>query len=131
MLTGTCHCGEVTWTLDHIPNATTSCNCSLCRRYGTLWVHGFYGHEINTVGKTSIYRRKVEGRDDFHFCSTCKCLTHYVAGTANEDGRHLSAVNLRLADPEAISDITIDHFDGFESCKVVQRNQRKISDIWF
>jgi hypothetical protein len=78
-----------------------------------------------------VYRRDDDGRDDFHFCCTCNCLTHYIAGKANEDGLHLSAVNLRMSDPEAISEVSIDHFDGFESCKAVPPNQERIGDLWF
>ena len=34
-----CHCGAVAITLPHAPSVVVECNCSLCRRYGVLWVY--------------------------------------------------------------------------------------------
>jgi hypothetical protein len=40
MLTGSCHCGAIKVKVASKPRQLTSCNCSICRRYGTLW--GYY-----------------------------------------------------------------------------------------
>ena len=37
MLTATCHCGAVRVDVPRRPRSLTNCNCSVCRRYGTLW----------------------------------------------------------------------------------------------
>jgi hypothetical protein len=42
---GTCHCGNVTWTLDTPPESVTACNCTICRRYGALWAYGYIRHD--------------------------------------------------------------------------------------
>ena len=39
MLTATCHCGAVRIEVPAAPATTTDCNCSICRRYGTLWAY--------------------------------------------------------------------------------------------
>ena len=39
MLTATCHCGAVKVQVPRKPRSLTSCNCSICRRYGTLWAY--------------------------------------------------------------------------------------------
>ena len=39
MLTATCHCGAVGVDVPRRPRRLTSCNCSICRRYGTLWAY--------------------------------------------------------------------------------------------
>ena len=39
MLTATCHCGAVRVDVPRKPRRLTSCNCSICRRYGTLWAY--------------------------------------------------------------------------------------------
>ena len=39
MITTTCHCGAVQIGIARAPEMLTNCNCSICRRYGTLWAY--------------------------------------------------------------------------------------------
>lgn len=128
---GKCHCGRVSWTLDTPPDSVTACNCTICRRYGVLWAYGHIGHDIHTDGESRTYRRTDGGAIDFHFCGTCGCVTHYVATRAGTDGRHWTAVNLRLTDPSPIADLPIDHFDGHDSFDDLPRDGRTVRDMWF
>ena len=128
---GTCHCGGVAWTLDTEPESVTACNCTICRRYGVLWAYGYIGHDIHTSGETKTYRRADGGAIDFHFYPGCGCVTHYVATKGGEDGRHWTAVNLRLTDPGPIADLPIDHFDGFDTFDDLPRDGRTVRDMWF
>ncbi|TIP12336.1 MAG: GFA family protein, partial [Mesorhizobium sp.] len=57
MLKGTCHCGAAHWTLEGDPGSITACNCTLCRRYGTLWAYDYVDERIRIAGPTSSYRR--------------------------------------------------------------------------
>jgi hypothetical protein len=41
------------------------------------------------------------------------------------------AVNLRLAPPEAVADLPIDHFDGLGTFEDLPRDGRCIRDLWF
>ncbi|MGB3472144.1 MAG: hypothetical protein WBA51_15110, partial [Erythrobacter sp.] len=61
----------------------------------------------------------------------CGCVTHYVAARAGTDGRHWTAVNLRLTDPAPIADLPIDHFDGHDSFDDLPRDGRTVRDMWF
>jgi len=128
---GTCHCGGVTWTLDAPPASATACNCTLCRRYGALWAYGHIGHDIRSSGETATYRRADGGAIDFHFCPRCGCVTHYVATRADEQGRHWTGVNLRLAEPGQVAHLPIDHFDGLDSFDDLPRDGRCVADLWF
>ena len=40
-------------------------------------------------------------------------------------------MNVRLAEPEAVADIPIDHFDGFDTFEDLPRDGRKVSDYWY
>ncbi|MEL7013227.1 MAG: GFA family protein [Pseudomonadota bacterium] len=131
MLEGSCHCGAISWRLDTSPESVTACNCTICRRYGVLWAYGHIDHDIHTTGATRTYRRADGGAIDFHFCGRCGCVTHYVATCAGEDGRHWTAVNLRLSDPEQIADLPIDHFDGLDTFDDLPRDERCVKDMWF
>ena len=131
MLEGKCHCGSVSWRLATAPDSATACNCTVCRRYGSLWAYGYIGHDIHASEGTATYRRADGGAIDFHFCSHCGCLTHYIATTASEDGRHWTAVNLRMTEPGPIADFPIDHFDGHQNFEDLPRDGRSVRDLWF
>jgi hypothetical protein len=128
---GICHCGRVTWTLNTHPESVTACNCTICRRYGVLWAYGYIGHDIHSSGETTTYRRADGGAIDFHFCPNCGCVTHYVAVKSEKDGRHWTAVNVRLTEPELVANLPIDHFDGLNAFADLPRDDRRVADMWF
>ena len=39
--------------------------------------------------------------------------------------------NLRLAEPEAVAQIPIDHFDGLDTFDDLPRDGRCVADYWF
>jgi len=129
-LRGSCHCGNVVWTLSAVPEAVTACNCTICRRYGALWAYGYIGHDITVAGDATTYRRRDGGAVDFHFCPKCGCVTHYVATKPSDDGRLWTAVNLRLSEFEPISSLPIDHFDGLDTFDDLPRAGRSVADLW-
>jgi hypothetical protein len=57
MLEGSCLCGRVSWRFDAVPDGTTACNCTACRRYGVLWNYGHEGEDVHVVGDTASYTR--------------------------------------------------------------------------
>jgi hypothetical protein len=48
-----------------------------------------------------------------------------------KDGRRRLAVNVRLAEPETVADIPIDHFDGLHSFEDLPRDGKRVADYWF
>lgn len=133
MLTGTCHCGALTWTLEGDPGSITACNCTLCRRYGALWAYDYEGERIRISGPSSIYTRpgKADPALEIHFCPTCGCVLCWRGLRLDKDGRRRIAVNIRLAPPEAVSDLRIDHFDGLDSFEDLPGDGRCVRDMWF
>lgn len=129
MINGSCHCGNVTWQFKGMPEGATACNCTICRRYGTLWAYDFENELIEVVGSTKVY---IRGKAiEFHFCPTCACVTHWRAQHLESDGRRRIAVNLRLTEPEPIAKIPIDHFDGLNTFDDLPRDGRCVEDYWF
>ena len=126
----TCHCGRVRWGLNGEPDGATACNCTVCRRYGVLWIYGYEGQEITVSGQTKAYWRN-KRHLDFNFCPECGCVASWTASHRGEDGRRRITVNVRLAEPEAVADIPIDHFDGLDTFEDLPRDGRKVSDYWF
>jgi hypothetical protein len=106
---GNCHCGAVHWRFNGTPESATTCNCSVCRRWGALWAYGFFDEAITVTGATQIYmwdRKSIE----FHFCALCACIVSWRAATSGADGRRFGAINLRLvSDPAAVQAIPLVH----------------------
>lgn len=129
MIQGSCHCGSVHWRFDGQPEGATACNCTVCRRYGTLWAYDWVDEGIHVTGPTKPYVRGTEV--EFHFCPHCGCVAFWRARKAHDDGRRRIAVNLRLAEPDTVAHIPIDHFDGLDTFEDLPRDGRCVSDYWF
>ena len=129
MIKGSCHCGAVEWQYESEPEGATACNCTVCRRYGALWIYAYEGEGIKVSGKTQYYVRGAA--IEFHFCPVCGCIVSWRGRRVGEDGRRRTAVNVRLAEPEAVASIPIDHFDGLDTFKDLPRDGRCVGDYWF
>ncbi|MEK7431628.1 MAG: aldehyde-activating protein [Cyanobacteriota bacterium] len=113
-----CHCGNVKISVNEKPETLTSCNCSLCHRYGSLW--GYYKPEEVLIKfekeKTNFYiwgDKCIES----HHCTKCGCLTHYTT-TEKVDPPKIG-VNFRMADLTEIQDIRIRKLDGRDTWKFI------------
>jgi hypothetical protein len=130
MIDGKCACGAVTWRFDGVPEWATACNCTVCRRYGTLWAYDYEGRKITVAGKTSVYTRG-DKEIGFHFCPTCGCVACWRGARPGKDRRRRIAVNVRLAEPDSVAHLPIRHFEGLESWKDLPDDGRCVSDMWF
>ena len=109
---GSCHCGKIAYTVDEDPPAMAmECNCSICRRKGSL-------HHFTTPDKF-----RLEGsRDDIQvytfnrhvirhqFCTTCGCAP-FAEGTG-PGGQPMVEINLRCAEGIDLDSLEITKFDG-------------------
>ena len=129
MIQGTCLCGAVRWSFDGQPDGATACNCTACRRYGVLWAYDYEDEGIKVSGKTQAYVRGTSLA--FHFCAACGCVAFWRGLQKDTQGRTRIAVNLRLAQPEAVAQIPIDHFDGLDRFEDLPRDGRCVADYWF
>ena len=133
MLTGTCHCGAVHWTLEGDPGSITICNCTLCRRYGALWAYDYENERIRISGPTTTYTRATSACPslEIHFCPTCGCVLCWRGLRLDDEGRRRIAVNIRLAPPEAVAGFAIDRFDGLNTFEDLPGDGRCVQDYWF
>jgi len=133
LLTGSCHCGASHWSLEGDPGSITACNCTLCRRYGVLWAYDYENERIRIEGPVSRYTRpgKANPALEVLFCPTCGCVLCWRGLRADQDGRRRMAVNVRLAAPEAVAHLAIDHFDGLDTFEDLPSKGRCVQDLWF
>lgn len=129
MIQGSCRCGAVQWRFEGIPESAEACNCTTCRRYGVLWAYGLEGEGIRVSGPTQTY---IPRRTEFHFCSACGCMAYWREVELERDGRRRIAVNLRLAEPEAVAHIPVDHVVGLDDTyEHLPRDGRCVADYWY
>jgi hypothetical protein len=133
MLRGSCHCGAVRWSFDGVPESATACNCTLCRRYGALWIYDYEGERIDYAGLSAAYTRedRTDPAIEIHFCPRCGCVTCWRGLTPDSAGRRRMAVNVRLAAPELVAHLRIDRFDGLNSFEDLPPDGRCVADLWF
>lgn len=125
---GSCHCGAVHWSFEGVPESATACNCSVCRRYGTLWGYGFFDERIVVSGETRTYQWHHRWLE-FHFCPHCACVVFWRAAEPGADGRRYGAVNLRLAlDPADVQAIPLVHHDTDSDAD--RADGKCVADVW-
>jgi hypothetical protein len=110
-----CHCGAVRLAIETAPTEVTNCNCSICRRYGTLWA--YYSPKVVKLngGATDIYMwddRAIE----FHRCKICGCVTHWAPVDKKHDRM---GVNARMIAPEVLAQARVRFLDGAVSERYV------------
>lgn len=109
-LTGSCHCGAVAFTVDDTPAQAISCNCSLCRRRGSLLAAvGAEQFNLTTPRETlatyTFHRHAIRHA----FCPTCGCAP--FSEGAGPGGKAMVMVNLRCTDAD-LDALEIIPFDG-------------------
>ena len=108
--TGSCQCGAVAYEVDVDVSAPTACNCSRCRRLGSLLA--FAPRSAFTLlkgeGATTEYRFN---KHVIHhlFCTTCG-IQSYATGRG-PDGSEIVAINVNCLDgidPRSLAFVTFD-----------------------
>jgi hypothetical protein len=112
MIETSCHCGAVKITVDveAAPEQLTSCNCSICRRLGTLWAY-YPPTKVRVLGDTATYCWGDKSLS-LHRCVTCGCVTHWVPV---DPAYERMGVNARLMDPALIAGVRVRRIDGAET----------------
>ena len=97
MIEAVCDCGAVRIECAIAPPSVTECLCTGCQKMGVLWAY-YPVHAVKLVceaGATQAYQR-AEKSQDFHFCRTCGCTTHW---SKHDPAAEWMGVNARLMDP--------------------------------
>jgi hypothetical protein len=113
LIAATCHCKAVGIEIPRRPRSLTNCNCSICRRYGTLWAY-FKASEVRVTGETDAY---AWGGKALRFvrCRGGGCVTHWERVTPSAAAR--VGVNARNFEPRALGPVRIRLLDGAETWK--------------
>lgn len=110
MIEASCHCGAVRLEVARAPDTVTDCNCSICRRLGTLWAY-YRPQEVAVVAAPDATAPYVWGDRmlAFHHCRVCGCATHWRGLDPQSDRM---GINARLMDPRDLEGARVRKFDG-------------------
>src|SRR5262245_43421372 len=115
MLEGACHCGAVRVQVPSKPRRLTSCNCSICSRYGSLWAY-YDRRRVKITAAKGATKRYSWGSKHLSFvrCATCGCVTYWepVAKSRNRMG-----INFRNFEPADIEHVRVRRLDGARTWK--------------
>lgn len=107
---GSCHCGNIAFTVDGEISGAMDCNCSICLRKGTLmWFvprSSFTLTSEKTVGTYTFNKHVINHR----FCQVCGI--HPFGDGVDPKGNEVVSVNLRCIEGIDLASIPVQHFDG-------------------
>lgn len=105
-LEGRCHCGAVSIEVPRKPACLTHCSCSICRRYGALWMY-FKPSAVRIHARRKDLRSYAWGPRDIRFvrCSTCGCVMCWQP--ARRGLRERMGVNARNFDPGVLRGVRV------------------------
>ena len=109
---GSCHCGKVAFEVEGEIDSALACNCSICRRRGSLlWFVPrdklrLQGREEDAA--TYLFNRHVIRH---RFCPACGIHT-WGEAIHPKTGQPTAAINIRCLDSVDLGKVPVHHFDG-------------------
>ncbi len=109
---GSCHCGAIAFELEGEVTEAMDCNCSMCRRRGSLLA--FFPREALALtsgeDEYATYRFNT-GTIAHHFCRTCG-IAPFSEGVHPKTGAKMVAVNVRCLPGVDLSTLPVKQVDG-------------------
>lgn len=110
----TCHCGDIRIQVPQMPEEVTNCNCSLCRRLGTLWAY-YPNGTVQVQGHPERTEAYVQGDCTLRTvrCRRCGCVTHWEP---LDPVKHKKmGVNMRNFDAVTLGSVRVRLLDGADT----------------
>lgn len=108
---GSCHCGRVAFEVEGTIDRAMSCNCSICRRKGSLlWFVPRAQLQVtrgaDELATYTFNRHVIQHR----FCAACGI--HPFGEGVDPKGAAMAAINVRCLDDVDLDAIPVHHYDG-------------------
>ncbi len=108
---GSCHCGAITVELRDDPVEASECNCSMCRRRGSLlWFVPRAALQLTTPETNLSTYQFHKHVIDHRFCANCGI--HVFGEGTSRDGQRLAAVNVRCVEGVDLQALPVQQHDG-------------------
>ena len=134
-ISGSCHCGNITFSLDWRPEPAEiparACSCSFCLKHGGLWTSCPTGSLRITIRQPALVSRYSFGTRtaEFHVCSSCGVVP---VVTSRIDGRLYAVVSVNAfqdVDPALLKRAAAGYDDESESARLARRKLNWIADF--
>jgi hypothetical protein len=108
---GSCHCGNVEFTVEGELKEAMACNCSMCQRKGSmLWFVPYSHFSLRTPEEAMTTYHFNRHAIDHKFCKSCGI--HAFAVGSDPQGNKMAAINIRSLENFDIDSVAVTHFDG-------------------
>jgi hypothetical protein len=101
-----------------MPEKGTRCNCSICRRLGSVWAYFDFG-TVQIDGHPENTQEYIQGDRTLRMvrCRTCGCVTHWEPLDPTHHPTH--GVNLNNFDLALVEQVKIRRFDGADTWEFI------------
>lgn len=108
---GTCLCNAVQLGAARLPRQVTQCNCSVCRRYGTLWAY-YRRTAVSIIAPRGALEDTSVRKGGLKFvrCRLCGCVICWDGRSKALDRR--MGINTRLLDHVQMAAVPVKVLDG-------------------
>lgn len=109
---GGCQCGKVRFRVEMEIGEVAACNCSRCRRLGSLFAFASADKFTLLSGEADLTTYNFNRHAIHHkFCSTCG-IESFASGSDPKTRAETAAINVRCIDGIDVSGLTIRNVDG-------------------
>ena len=137
LITGSCHCGNISFTLNWAPEPSEiparACTCSFCSKHGGVWTSCPTGSLKVVVREPSLVSTYAFGTRtaDFHICSNCGVVP---VVTSRIDGHLYAVVSDHAFDgvaPSLLRRASATFDAESEETRLARRKRNWIADVEF
>lgn len=108
---GSCHCGAIAFEVEGEIDGALSCNCSMCRRKGSLlWFVARDQMRLHTAEQAAATYTFNKHVIKHRFCATCGI--HPYGEGIDPKGNAMAAINLRCVDNIDLDRVPVQHYNG-------------------
>jgi hypothetical protein len=109
---GSCHCGRVAFEAEGEIEQALACNCSMCRRKGSLlWFIPKEKFTLTTPEENASTYLFNKHAIRHRFCPACG-IHPYAEAMNPKTGQPTAAINVRCLDGVDVERLKVVHFDG-------------------
>ena len=109
---GSCHCGKIAFDLEGDIKEVINCNCSLCRRRGSLLWFAPRDALVLTTPESDLATYTFNKHHiQHHFCTTCG-ISPFGEADHPKSGTRMVAVNVRCLPHVDLKALSVNEYDG-------------------
>ena len=137
LITGRCHCGNLSYTLRWEPEPATlparACTCSFCTMHGAVWTAHPAGRLRVTVREPAQVSRYAFGTRtaEFHVCARCGVVPLATSRIGERDYAVVNVNSFESLDPARLARSAVSFEDESAATRLERRQRNWIGEVEF